>query len=479
MADAVQKGMRGAVLVGGAHFVLAASSYVVAIVLARVLGPADYGTFGLIYSLLMATELVVQFGAPAAISRLIAERPDQDRQLTATGLAFVLAVYGLVFVASWISAPWLAAVFRIPERAWLFRIAALDLPFYGAYLLLENVLSGRRDFTGKSIALFAYGMTKLVGIGGLAFAGLTLQGAFIVNVVASIVGLSIVLVRMGPVALRPEVESARNLIKLAAPLALIEGGVQLLLYVDLWSLSLFGGASDSSTQGYYVAAKSIARLPMMISLALNGVLIPSLAHAMASGNRGDALRFLHGTTRFLAIALIPGCALIAVKAEPIMSLLFSRQYAAGGALLGLLVFGSGLLFTVFSVLLTILLAIGRQRIAAMLAVGVIVPAFVANALLVPRFGARGAAIATIVAAGIGTIATGTALRVSLGSLMEFKVLPKILFATACVCALASVVQMEGLGLVVGLPALMVAYIALGMMLGVISKSDLDVARYFR
>jgi len=119
-------------MIGAAHFVLTGSGYAIAVILARGLGPAQYGAYGVIYSLLVAAELAVQFGIPVAVSRLIAEQPSRDRELSHVGLALVLAAYSLAFAITWVSAPQLATLFKIPDGAPLFRIAAIDLPFYGA-----------------------------------------------------------------------------------------------------------------------------------------------------------------------------------------------------------------------------------------------------------------------------------------------------------------------------------------------------------
>jgi O-antigen/teichoic acid export membrane protein len=469
MSTFIQKTVHGVLNVGAAHFVIAISAYLIAVVLARTLGPANFGIYGLIYALLTATELIVQVGVPVAVSKLIAERPREEGVFASTGLVVVLLCYGIIGASAWIGAPALARAFNIPDAAPLFRIAALDLPFYGAFLLFENVLSGRRDFQGKGIALLCYGMTKALGVLVLAQLGITIASALYVNVAASVAGLIVVLARSRPRLRVPRRAAAHIMLRLALPVATLDLGLQSLLNIDLWSMSLFSHAISPTSLGQYVAAKSLARIPMVIAFVLNGILIPSLAHGMATGDRSVALRALNGTMRFLILALLPSCTLVAIEAAGLMTLLYSEQYAPGGEYLALLIFGNGLLYTVFSILMSILLAIGQHKAAAHIALVALAPAIIANAVLVPHFGAAGAAYATIVAAAAAVLMVGIAIWRQLGSLIEPAMLLKALLLTAVLGTCAIAIQLSGVYILVEMAGLMILFILASYWIGLIDR----------
>jgi O-antigen/teichoic acid export membrane protein len=475
MSKALTKTVRGVVGVGAAHFTIALSAYLISVVLARTLGPAQFGIYGLIVALLLATEVVLQFGVPVAISKLVAERPHDEHSLVSTGLLVVLACYCTVFVAVWICAPWLATVFEIPDSS-LIRIAALDLPFYGAFLLFENLLSGRRDFDGKTMVLFAYGMTKAIGVCVLAVGGLTIAGALLVNVTASIVGASVALWRGKPTLGSPHMAAARQIGELAIRVAILDIGLQCLLNVDLWCMNVLSNNVDPASLGHYVAAKSLARIPMMVSLVLNAILLPSLARGVAAGEHATVLRFLTGTTQFLALALVPACALVAVEGAGIMSLMYSNEYRDGGDYLALLIFGNGLLYTVFSILLNILLAVGNHRTAARIAIASIVAAGLTNAVLVPFFGIEGAALSTIVAAAFAVTATAIAVYRRLGPLLEWSFLVKVIGLTTCMCIVAGEIHTQGVMLIVEMAGLMIAFALLSAWLGLLDKNLIALLR---
>lgn len=62
--EMVRRLVQGSVLHLSAQLLLMLCTYVVSVVLARSLGPAAFGAYGMVYSLLMTTELVGRFGIP-------------------------------------------------------------------------------------------------------------------------------------------------------------------------------------------------------------------------------------------------------------------------------------------------------------------------------------------------------------------------------------------------------------------------------
>ena len=475
-SDLIEKSVRGVAWGAAAQISLAASGYIVAIVLARTLGPVDYGTYGLIYSLLMAAELLIQMGVPVAVSRLIAENPQDAHGWTVVGLLLVIALYSTLFLVTWNSADHIAQFFNLQHAAWFIKIAALDLPFYGAYLLLENALNGQRDFRTKSIALFLYGSTKIVGIAVLVIIGPTIAGALVINVVASVIALTFAVARVGSSLFTvPQVRFLAPIAQLALPTLALDIGGQCLLNLDFWMLSVLD-SSDPSTHGYYAAARNLTRLPMMISPILIGVLVPSLAHGKATGNVQDMKRVLQGAMRFLLVTLVPGCALMAFESGPLMNLMFSSSYESGGYVLALLTMGVGLCFTTFTVLLNVLLAIGKQRLAAITAMTLIVPCLIANIVLVPPFGSVGAAFACILSSAIAVVSAGSLVWRELGPFVNAALVLKTLAATVCVCIASLVFATHGMGFVIELACLGFLFLGLAMTLRLLGPGDLALLR---
>jgi O-antigen/teichoic acid export membrane protein len=107
--------------------------YPVEILLARTLGLAVYGVYGIILSELMWIEQTSAFGIPGAITKLTAEADDEAPHgiIESTGQTLLLILYLTLFGVCWVGAPWIARLFQIPDATSLLRVAILDIPVSG------------------------------------------------------------------------------------------------------------------------------------------------------------------------------------------------------------------------------------------------------------------------------------------------------------------------------------------------------------
>jgi O-antigen/teichoic acid export membrane protein len=472
MSNGTTKAARGTVMHLGAQMTLMVCGYAVSLVLARTLGPAEFGVYGVVYSFLVAAELIARLGIPQAAAKLVAERKGPAPLLEATSVTVSGMVYLVLFAAFWLAAPALSALFNIEDGTRLFRIASLDIPFYGLYATLFHILNGRRRFMQESLSLTLYGLMKGVGIAILVAIGPTVESALILNVLVSVGALVFCALALGRGPFRLTLAEAPPILRLALPIGVMTLGAQMLPSIDLWVLSIVGTHQGAAEMGFYVAAVNVARMPNFLANALASVLLPSIAQAIAHDDEALARRTFDGAMRFLAIVLIPGCVLIAINAGAIMALLFSADYAAGGPVLAVLIFAQGLCLTVFLTLCAVLVGAGRSSFAGLLALAVLPPGIVLDAVLASAFGVMGAAVGALVTTAVAMIAAAAALRRRLGSLVRPGVLLRVLAATALAGAVSWYLQGEGPLVVVELLGVGVGYLELLQLYGLVRLDDL-------
>ena len=465
------KAARGAASLFVAQFTLTLSSYVVALALARALGPELYGAYGIVYSFLLSVELIGRLGLPQAVSKLIADQRTAAPQLEATGLTLAVVVYATIFVGFWLAAPGLGALFHVPDGARLFRIAAIDIPFYGVYFMLINILTGRRLFHAASLGTIVYGLTKAAGILVLVQIGPSIAGALVVNAIGSIIALAVVIPFVGRAPLRLTLAQRRPVIRLAVPVALISLGTQTVISIDLWMLNAVGTAVDDAIKGLYVAAVNVARIPNFVAFVMTGVLVPTIAAALAANDHAAARSYLGGAMRFMAVALIPGCTLIAINAAEVLALLFSSDYAAGADLLVVLIFAHGLCYTTFLCLANALVGAGRATMSACLALGALAVAAALSVTLVLWAGALGAAWAALIANAAGLIGVSVVIGRAVGVPLDISVLARVLLLTALLGGASWWIEGRGVWLLVELALLGTTYLALLPVAGLLRRAD--------
>ena len=446
--------------------------YAMAILLARGLAPARYGIYGVVYSVLLSVELIGRLGLPQAITKLAAEASDRDRRVETTAVTIAGVASLVLFVAFWAVAPWLASLLRIEDGARLFRIAALDIPFYGLFFIAIALLNGRQQHLAAGVATGCYATVKLAGIAVLAALGATtVEGALVANVVGSAAGLAAATVAIGGRAFVPSLADWRVVLQLALPVSLRGAGVQLLANVGLWVLSALGSAADQAAKGLYVAALSIARIPTLTVYGTTGVLIASVSSALAAGDRATVSQLLQGSSRFLLIVLAPACALLCVNAREVMTLLFSAEYAGGAGVRVVLVVAQGFFFSIFMGLTGVLIAASKAGHAARVSLGATAAATLLCLVLVPDFGALGAALATLIATAGAAVAAGVQVWRATGPWLDVPVCARVLLATALVAVPSWLIQSEGVWLLSELVAAGLIYVLLLPVLRLVRPAD--------
>jgi stage V sporulation protein B len=421
-----------------------ACGYLVSIILARGLGPVEYGVYGIILSVLVWLEQIGRFGVPEAVTKLIPEDEARVPLVENTAQTLLLVVFLFLFVLSWLAAPTLAHLFQIRDGTSLFRLAILDVPLSGLYFAYQGILTGQRNFSATSGGLALYGITKLVGILIALLLGLSLSSALIVNILGTAGALLVLAAHVSPKSFCPSFVHMGPILHLAFPVGLLLLASQALSNLDLWSLKIIGSEKEE-TIGNYVAALNIARVPALAFSVVNGVVLPSIAMALAQHDLAMTRRYVQGAGRFLWVTLLPSCVLIALTAQDLMLLLYSSRYAAGASFLFPQVFAFAL-FGVAVVFREMLIARGNSYLLAGIALLHIPVALFLNFMLIPHFGAMGASTALAITGFLIAATTGFLVFQQFGSVIEPSTFLKVILATALMAVVSTQMPVAGLWL---------------------------------
>ena len=168
-------------------------------------------------------------------------------------------------------------------------MALLDLPLMAAYFALQGALYGRAHFGTLALGLVVHSPLKLAGVALLAILGLSVTGAILAQVAASIGVLGFLFSVVPPPRTMPAPELARPMLMMALPLSLYAMALQIHVNLGLWLLS----ASDTASAaiGFFVAALTVSRTLSIVQSVLSGVVFASMSRALA--RRDEATARLH------------------------------------------------------------------------------------------------------------------------------------------------------------------------------------------
>lgn len=451
--DLHRRGTRQLLLARACFF---GSSYVVSAILARKFGPTQYGSYGVVISYLLWLEIVVNAGMTGAIAKLIADA--RHDAVTVEGSArAVLLGFSLTMVAvCWVLAPSIAVLLHVPEYTWAFRLAVLDLPLTAAYASYEGALFGHHRFAVLAVAQAALGILRVAGILTLIPLGFSVERVILVIIVSTLAVVAGVAFYCRSVVIRAVPAIVRELLGFAGPIAVYLIVAQVLVNIDLWMLkSLWTGPSD--VVGHYVASGNLARTLALVPAVQAGVVFVSVARAMTAGDRSHARGHVQEATRFAVIVSAAVFVILGANGPAALATLFSPAYIEGDRFLRFQIVGFGL-FALLGVFSNALIATGRQRLVAATLVAILPAIWLANLLLIPRYGPMGAVASMICGLAIVTAVTGIMAWRCFGAVFRSSMLARVILAGLVVEAASAAFDVQGPEVLLKISALAVIYL---------------------
>jgi O-antigen/teichoic acid export membrane protein len=123
-------------------------TFVVGIVLARLLSPEEYGLIGIVTIFTSVMLGVVDSGFSNALIRKKDATDDDYNTLFIFNLVVSVAMFGLLFVG----APWIAKVFERPQLVELVRVMGLIFILQALSIVQNTILTKKIDFKTKTKA---------------------------------------------------------------------------------------------------------------------------------------------------------------------------------------------------------------------------------------------------------------------------------------------------------------------------------------
>lgn len=474
-------------LLAQAFFVF--SIYLLHATLARAFTPAEYGLFSVVMAILTWVEITVNTGIPSAIQKFLAEDARMASAMEGSALKLQGLNAGLIFLLLLSLSPLIAAIFQDKSLGFYLRLAALDIPILAFYALFRGVLNGLQAFAQQAITIVAYAMTRVGVIVLLVFLGFSLAGAFIGNVLASFVALVLALLlsrrlegkrsrRVNPedhsaLTARERGVSAGRLFRFALPVILFTLSSNLLINIDLYSVKALIG--DEATVGFYAAAVNLANAPRLVLLAFSFVLLPSLSESIAIRDYEGVRRRLGQVGRFLILLLLPGALIVAATSEELVTLVYSATYSSAAPTLNILIF-SAAFYSIYMVLVTVMLAENRPLLAFGLGISLLPLALLANWRLIPLWGVMGAALASALTTFLGLSLAAIYAIQRFGIPLPAKSFLKIVLASVAAYLLAGRYSISGVLVFLNYAFLFSVYIFLLYLLREISLEDWQTIR---
>lgn len=327
-------------------------SFVVMIIMARILTPADYGLVGMVLIFIMVAQSLVDSGFSQALIR----KQDRDETDNSTTFYFNIVVGLVLYWAMWFLAPAVARFYDEPQLLWLMRVICLGIIFNSLVVVQRALLTVEIDFkTQAKASIFAAASAGATGI-AMAYTGWGVWSIVAYHVVN--LGMNCGLLWLYS-SWRPKWlfswTSFRQLFSFGSKLAV--SGLLHTLYVNGVNM-VIGKVYKASDLGFYTRGQQfVAFFSSNISGILQRVTYPVLCRFQDDNEKlGEVFLKLVRVSCLVVFALMMGMVGVA---RPMIGLLLGEKWLYSATLMQILCFGY-MWFALHSMNLNIVLVKGRS-----------------------------------------------------------------------------------------------------------------------
>ena len=380
--------------------------------LARLLGPEQYGLLFLVISILGFTKIFSEAGVANSGARYITEykehAPGQIRHILRTSLLYNLGTIFVVGIILIVGHRYIAALFNERELASMLLYGVLFVVFGTLTTYTRIIFQGFEEIQLSAAVHVLNILTRFVFAIGLVLLGYGLWGAltgyifgFVLVSVLGLTTLYLKFYRGWKESFTVETGLRKRIAEYTVPLTATGAARAFDDYIDTILIGFFLGPASV---GFYVLAKQISQFLETPVYAIGFSLAPTFGAEKAKKNIQQASEIYERSLVSSLLVYIPAAAGIVLVAEPTVQYSLGDEYLAAVPVLQILS-----IYVIFRSLTTItesgLDYLGRARSRAIIKLPTVLLNVLLNILLIPRAGIAGAAVATIISYGIFSIST--------------------------------------------------------------------------
>jgi O-antigen/teichoic acid export membrane protein len=432
-------------------------NFMVQVALSNLLGVKAFGTFTYCNLILNFVGTTCLGGFTHTSVRYLAlaranKRPAEIRgiirlALTVMGILTLIAGTTLFFFRHPIAERWIGKPEMAPLLAWI----AAGLPAMVLLGWVVYALRGFRDVSAEAILRnLMQPLVLIILVAIMAGVGyLTLLGAVVALLTSIFIAAMIGIWRLQrhlPNVIAPERATPRKLeiLKYAASIWLTRFSN---VAIDQGDRLMIGALATLSQVGIYHAAFRIADFQTLAMLSFVPMFSTAIAEAHATGDRAALVHYYRMVVRWSLLVTMPICLGCLLFAKPILHI-FGEEFVSGAPVLVIISLAS-LIDAGVGPAGQFLQMMGKQKLEMAWTATAAALAISLNFVLIPRYGAMGAAFGTGVAMAFLNVARLLALRKILGvfpyTLMTIKLLAVSMLAAGVTWLISPrVMWMQGL-----------------------------------
>jgi stage V sporulation protein B len=411
------------------------SAYVIHSGMGRILGPAEYGRYGIVVTLTTMIVVLIGQGVPTAMAKYLGEIYDTKPGLVpiikkqTVKIQFVLI--GAVTVIFFFLAPVISLILHDKTLTPLFQISTLVIPAFALASFYFYYYTGLHEFKTQAWLKTSRAFFRVLFILGLALLlkskGYALQGALVGYILAplSIFFEANMLDKFKKVKAEGFFDW-RKLLHYAWPMTLFLIAYEFLITIDLYLVK--GILRDDTLTGLYNGAITVGRIPYFLFYALTIIILPAVSKSTSSNNHAETKKLIGQSLRLMVMFLLPIAILMAVYSQPILQIFYGNKFLAAAGPMSILMSGVTFL-TIFYVMAFALNGAGKVKAPMFISFAGLATNIVLSYFFIHQYGLTGAAVATSITSFVAMVLVLAYSYNFFGYLFKFSSFVKIIIAS--------------------------------------------------
>lgn len=327
-------------------------SFLINIIIARILSPSDYGIIGMISIFIAISSVFVAGGFGAALIRK-QNRTDID---FSTVFYYNIVVSIFFYVLLFITAPFIAKFYNTPILSLIIRIVGLNVVIGALGAIQSTILNIAIDFkTQTKISVITLIITGTIGI-SMAYSGYGVWALVFQGLSAALISTGLLWVFVG---WKPKwvfsYGSFKELFGFGSKLML--SGLLNAIYENIYQV-VIGKKFTSADLGFFTRAKGLVQLPSSnITNIIQRVTFPVLSEMQNDTKK--LTRNYHKLLKMSAFVIFPLMMLLCGISEPLVRILLTDKWLPAVPLVQVLCF-SYMFYPIHAINLNLLEVKGRS-----------------------------------------------------------------------------------------------------------------------
>jgi len=366
-------------------------AFLATVLISRDLGPARYGDFALIVAIFTCITQLSDFGTSTSYVRFLARNKQVEAEALGSMVLFKIMTAGVLAIIIWLSASQISLYFFTNANyAGLFRLTAIALIFHSLLTTMIAHLQGMEQFREYSLLSISHHGLRFVSTVIIALAAAKEErfGYFMYAYFFVASGLVVVQLSRWEMRFTLNWSYVKEIYALGFWIFLSSIAVIVQMRIDVLMLQKLSGPIQT---GLYSAASNVAMIFPLVTMSITATLMPK----MDSFLRDHTVRQFIAKTGKLTKYVLVCCVVLEIASPLVIHILFGEAYRGAVSVFGILLV-SYMFGIVINPISLIYYQVNRAHILTMVNWGQLLIGYLCNLLLIPLYGADGAAVSSVI-----------------------------------------------------------------------------------